>query len=247
MTAHKPIPPSIVQVVGPKGGVGKSFITHCVIDWLVAYHNQEVLIIDGDSNNSDVQKVHANREPTPRGLDLDVREGWLGLVDACGEYPAAQIVINTGGRNERALNLYLTDTLNRLAVDGRRNVVVLWVIDNMRDCIEQLRTYLENSAARRFPLHVACSEGKSEGASFELFRSSRTAAMVAKAGGQVFTVPNIAERITKPLYNDRTPLHVLAGDSPAPPVPFGNRIEVERLRAGVWPALEELWRSPPEC
>ena len=245
--AHKPIPPAITSVVGPKGGAGKSFVAHCVIDWLVACHNQEVLVIDGDSNNSDVQKVHKNREPTPRGLDLDDREGWLGLGDACGEHPAAQIVINTGGRNEEALKLYLTDTLNRLADDGRRNVVVLWVIDNKRDCIEQLRTYLENSATRRFPVHVVCSEGESEGASFELFRSSKTATMVAEAGGHVFTVPNIADRIIDPIYNDRTPLHVLAGDDPTQPAPYGNQLEVERLREVVWPALEALWPSPPEC
>ena len=246
MTAHKPIPRAITAVVGPKGGVGKSFVAHCVIDWLVASHNQDVLVVDGDTNNTDVRKVHENREPTPRSLDLDVREGWLGLGDACGEYPGAQVVINTGGRNKEALKRYSADSLNRLAADGRANVVVLWVIDNMRDSLQQLREYLDDNPTRRFPLHVVCSEGRTEGPSFKLFCSSKTATMVAEVGGHVFRVPNIALRIVEPLYNDRTPLHVLAGDDPAQPAPYGNQIEVGRLRAAVWPALDALWPSP-EC
>ena len=206
-------------------------------------HNQEVLVIDGDSDNTDVRKVYEDREPTPRSLNLDVREGWLALGDACEEHPTAQVTINTGGRNEEALQRYSVDTLNRLGSDGRQRVVMLWVINNKRDSLQQLRTYLEGSATRRFPLHVVCSEGESEGASFERFRSSKTATMVAEAGGHVFTVPTIAERIIDPLYNDRTPLHVLAGDNPEQPMPFGNRIEVERLRGVVWPALDALWPS----
>ena len=244
MTAHKPIPRTITAVVGPKGGVGKSFVAHCVIDWLITSRHQEVLVIDGDTDNTDVAKVHGNLTPEPKSLNLDVREGWLALGDACEEHPTAKVTINTGGRNEVALQRYSVDTLNRLGSDGRQRVVMLWVIDNKRDSLQQLRTYLEGSATRRFPLHVVCSEGQSEGASFELFRSSKTATMVAETGGHVFTVPTIAERIINPLYNDRTPLHVLAGDDPAQPVPYGNKIEVGRLRGVVWPALDALWPSP---
>lgn len=239
--AHVPLPRAITVIVGPKGGVGKSFVAHCVIDWLISSHHQEVLVVDGDSNNSDVGKAHENRKPAPRNLDLDVREGWLALGDACAEHPGAQVVINTGGRNEEALRRFSADTLNRLGGDGRPNVVMLWVIDNKRDSLQQLRNYLEGSPDRRFALHVVCSEGQSEGASFELYRQSQTAVMVTKAGGQVLTAPTIAARIIEPLYNARTPLHVLAGDDPAQPMPFGNRIEVERLRGVLWPALDALW------
>ena len=238
---------AITAIVGPKGGVGKSLLAHSVIDWLITSHHHEVLVIDGDTDNTDVAKVHANLTPEPKSLNLDLREGWLALGDACGEYPAAHVIINTGARSLDALTRYSAHYLNQLAEHGRRPVVMLWTIDHNVDSLLQLRTYLDAEPTRRFPIHVACNEGKTEGVSFERYRESETAKKITDAGGHVFTVPTIAERITKPLYNARTPLHVLAGDDPAPPVPLGNRMEVGRLRGVVWPALEALWPPPPEC
>ena len=241
------LPHAITAVVGPKGGVGKSLVTHCVIDWLITSHHQGVLVIDGDTDNTDVGKVHGNLIPEPKSLNLDVREGWLALGDACEEHPTAQVTINTGARSLEALMRYSAHYLNQLAGFGRRSVVMLWTIDHNADSLLQLRAYLDAEPTRQFLIHVACNEGRTEGVSFERFRESQTATMITEAGGHVFTVPTIAERIMKPLYNNRTPLHALAGDAPAQPAPYGNQIEVGRLRAAVWPALEALWPSPPEC
>ncbi|MFP3686333.1 P-loop NTPase, partial [Bacillus sp. SIMBA_026] len=73
--------PPIYMVGGSKGGVGKSFVTLALVDYLQRT-DINVVLVETDTSNPDVMKaVHAEIECASCNLD-DV-SGWIDFVNFC--------------------------------------------------------------------------------------------------------------------------------------------------------------------
>jgi hypothetical protein len=208
---------------GSKGGVGKSFVSIGLLDTLVT-RGERVLLIDSDTSNPDVWKMHKDELPSEL-MDLDGADGWIDLVNVCDAHPDHCVVVNTAARNNRGVRAY-GQTLNSTLNDLQRQLVTFWVINRQRDSVELLRDYM--AALTASTVHVVRNGYFGEERQFELYNGSQTRTAVEAAGGLSLTLPDLADRVSDELYSQR--LSVAAAMKV---LPMGNRAELKRWRLEV--------------
>jgi hypothetical protein len=218
---------NVYWIGGAKGGVGKSLASMAFLDFLGARGVTPVLV-ETDTSNPDVGKSYGTTVETEL-LDLDSRDGWLALLTLCeqSEHP---IVINTGSRNSAAVTQYAD--LFALGLDELgAELVALWVINEHRDSLELLRQF--RSSLPRSRVHVLRNQHCSS--SFPLYEASQIRQDIEAAGGKSLTFPELANRVTRELYERRLTLQAATRE-----MPFGSRIELKRWRREVGEVFSQV-------
>ena len=212
--------PPIYMVGGSKGGVGKSFVTLALVDYLQRT-DINVVLVETDTSNPDVMKaVHAEIECASCNLD-DV-SGWIDFVDFCDTHRDAIVVVNTAARSQAGVEQYggtLASALDELA----RRLVVLWVINRQRDSLELLLKF-----GATFPnaiTHVVRNGYFGSPDKFTLYRDSQLRNAV-EAQGQSLDFPDLADRVADELRSQR-----LSVGKAAQTMHIGERAELLRWRA----------------
>ncbi|MCR5895861.1 protein mobD [Burkholderia cepacia] len=212
--------PPIYLVGGSKGGVGKSFVTLALVDYLQRA-DINVVLVETDTSNPDVMKaVHAEIECASCNLD-DV-SGWIDFVNFCDTHRDAIVVVNTAARSQAGVQQYggtLASALDELA----RRLVVLWVINRQRDSLELLLKF-----GATFPnaiTHVVRNGYFGSPDKFTLYRDSQLRNAV-EAQGQSLDFPDLADRVADELRSQR-----LSVGRAAQTMHIGERAELLRWRA----------------
>ncbi|KWA06089.1 protein mobD [Burkholderia cepacia] len=212
--------PPIYMVGGSKGGVGKSFVTLALVDYLQRT-DINVVLVETDTSNPDVMKaVHAEIECASCNLD-DV-SGWIDFVNFCDTHRDAIVVVNTAARSQAGVEQYggtLAGALDELA----RRLVVLWVINRQRDSLELLLKF-----GATFPnaiTHVVRNGYFGSPDKFTLYRDSQLRNAV-EAQGQSLDFPDLADRVADELRSQR-----LSVGRAAQTMHIGERAELLRWRA----------------
>ncbi|MBJ9752851.1 nucleotide-binding protein [Burkholderia cepacia] len=212
--------PPIYLVGGSKGGVGKSFVTLALVDYLQRT-DINVVLVETDTSNPDVMKaVHAEIECASCNLD-DV-SGWIDFVNFCDTHRDAIVVVNTAARSQAGVEQYggtLASALDELA----RRLVVLWVINRQRDSLELLLKF-----GATFPnaiTHVVRNGYFGSPDKFTLYRDSQLRNAV-EAQGQSLDFPDLADRVADELRSQR-----LSVGRAAQTMHIGERAELLRWRA----------------
>ena len=212
--------PPIYMVGGSKGGVGKSFVTLALVDYLQRA-DINVVLVETDTSNPDVMKaVHAEIECASCNLD-DV-SGWIDFVNFCDTHRDAIVVVNTAARSQAGVEQYggtLASALDELA----RRLVVLWVINRQRDSLELLLKF-----GATFPnaiTHVVRNGYFGCPDKFTLYRDSQLRNAV-EAQGQSLDFPDLADRVADELRSQR-----LSVGRAAQTMHIGERAELLRWRA----------------
>ncbi|WP_175761807.1 protein mobD [Burkholderia anthina] len=212
--------PPIYMVGGSKGGVGKSFVTLALVDYLQRT-DINVVLVETDTSNPDVMKaVHAEIECASCNLD-DV-SGWIDFVNFCDTHRDAIVVVNTAARSQAGVEQYggtLASALDELA----RRLVVLWVINRQRDSLELLLKF-----GATFPnaiTHVVRNGYFGSPDKFTLYRDSQLRNAV-EAQGQSLDFPDLADRVADELRSQR-----LSVGKAAQTMHIGERAELLRWRA----------------
>ena len=66
---------------GSKGGVGKSFLSMALADYLTQYKGRKIVLIESDTSNPDVGKTFTHSDDVEvLSLSLDNADGWIGVV-----------------------------------------------------------------------------------------------------------------------------------------------------------------------
>jgi hypothetical protein len=211
--------PPIYLVGGSKGGVGKSFVTLALVDYLRRAGVHAVLV-ETDTSNPDVMKaVHDEIECA--SCDLDGPGGWIEFVNFCDAHRDAAVIVNTAARSQTGVAQYggtLASTLDELA----RRLVVLWVINRQRDSLELLIEFGET-----FPhalTHVVRNSYFGTPDKFTLYRESSLRKMV-ETQGQSLDFPDLADRVADELRSQR-----LSIGKAAETMHIGERAELLRWR-----------------
>lgn len=218
----------IINISGSKGGVGKSIISMCVIDYFEGIDDNPILI-ESDTSNPDVWKAYQNRIQSEL-INLDDKDGWINFINFCDSNKNSTIVINSAARSNDGVREYgkmLNDNIDALG----HKLITLWVINRQRDSLELLADYME--AIPKAEIHVIRNTYIGDPSKFELYNSSNIKKTIEDRGGKTIDFPDLADRVADTIYNERLPI-AEAGEK----MPLGNRAELARWRAEVKKAIE---------
>lgn len=212
---------------GDKGGVGKSMLSIGMIDLALERHDEPILI-ESDTSNPDVYKMHKDEIKTEL-IDLDDANGWIDFINVCDRNPDSLIIVNTAARNNRGVAAYgatLSATLGELD----RELTTLWVINRQRDSLELLSGFMADLAGSK--IHVVRNTYYGAEEKFELYNHSKLRTQVEAAGGKSLSFPDLADRVSDDLYSKR-----LSVRAAMKTLPLGNRAELTRWRLEVHKVL----------
>ncbi|KLU25095.1 protein mobD [Caballeronia mineralivorans PML1(12)] len=208
-------------VSGSKGGVGKSLVTLALIDYLQR-HNQTPMLVETNTSNPDVMKA-IQPEIGCMAFDLDHADGWISLVNLCDEQQDKPVVVNTAARSNHGVARY-GSTLGNTLEELKRKLVVFWVINRQRDCLELLREF--TTQLPQAIVHVVRNTYFGEANQFSLYRESNLRKII-EAKGQSLDFPDLADRVSDDLRSQR-----LSVQKAAASMPVGHRAELLRWRNG---------------
>ena len=212
--------PPIYLVGGSKGGVGKSFVSLALADYLQR-QDMHAALVETDTANPDVMKA-VQDEIHCVAYSLDEADGWIGLVNFCDGHRDAAVIVNTAARNQAGVARFgamLAGTLGEL----QRRLVVLWVINRQRDSLELLREF-----GTTFPdatTHVVRNGYFGAADKFTLYKDSNIRKGI-EAKGKSLDFPDLADRVSDDLRSQR-----LSVGKAAQTLPIGQRAELLRWRA----------------
>jgi hypothetical protein len=212
--------PPIYMVGGSKGGVGKSFVTLALVDYLRRM-DVNVVLVETDTANPDVMKaVHDEIECA--SCDLDDVSGWIDFVNFCDLHRDSAVIVNTAARSQTGVAQY-GGTLASALDDLARRLVVLWVINRQRDSLELLLKF-----GATFPdavTHVVRNGYFGAPEKFALYRESNLRKAI-EAQGQSLDFPDLADRVADELRSQRLSIR-----KAAEMMHIGERAELLRWRA----------------
>jgi hypothetical protein len=220
----------IINISGSKGGVGKSIISMCVIDYFESIEDSPILV-ESDTSNPDVWKAYKDRVKSEL-INLDDKDGWIKFINFCDSNKNSTIVINSAARSNDGVQAYgkmLNDNIDALG----HKLVTLWVINRQRDSLELLADYME--AIPKAEIHVVRNTYIGDPSKFELYNSSNIKKTIEERGGKTIDFPDLADRVADEIYNERLPI-AEAGEK----MPLGNHAELARWRAEVKKVMEAI-------
>lgn len=224
-------------VGGSKGGVGKSFVSIGLVDFLTNSKGKKLHLIETDTSNPDVAKAFKSDdaiEITP--LSLDSSDGWIELVNMLDteskkeESNQKDTVINTAARSIDSIAKY-SETLTNVLSELTLEICSFWVINRQRDSIELLKMYSKNVPGT---LHVVRNNYFGDGKKFDLFNSSKIKEEIASRG-ESLDFPDLADRVADEIYSKR-----LSIEKAMKEMPLGNKSELIRWRNLTWKMFEEV-------
>jgi CobQ/CobB/MinD/ParA nucleotide binding domain len=212
--------PPIYLVGGSKGGVGKSFVSLALADYLQRQEMRAALV-ETDTANPDVMKA-VQDEIHCVAYSLDDADGWIGLVNFCDGHRDAAVIVNTAARNQAGVARFgamLAGTLGEL----QRRLVVLWVINRQRDSLELLHGF-----SRTFPdavTHVVRNGYFGTPDKFTLYQTSELRKTI-ETKGKSLDFPELADRVADELRGQRLSIRKATET-----MHIGERAELLRWRA----------------
>jgi hypothetical protein len=239
------VAPPVYLIAGSKGGVGKSMLALVVVDQL-QLGGKRVLYFESDNSNPDVWQC---LEPDPKNapgegisgvtlytVRLEEEESWADMVNAIEEHRDHVVVIGTASRTTEAIRTHghiLRETMPGL----ERRLVTLWVIDEQRDSLNQLKEHLTV-----FPdneIHVI--KNSKEGAdAFGLYDGSKLRATIEQdKQGLSRYMPRLALSVRTKVYSDR-----LCFAKALTVLPTANRYLLSNFRRSCGEMLAPILRLP---
>ena len=217
---------TILQVLCPKGGVGKSMMAIVVLHILKTMGKQ-VLLIETDPNNPDVAQAH-RREVDTEAINLAAQDGWLVLATTLDRHfkahgAAGWVVIN--GRAAADLDdlRHYSRSFWRAANELRCRVVTLWVITADYEPVRQLWEYLE-TVPREAPhnVHVVKNHYFAPERRFPYYEGSDIRKSLEAGGSKTIDLPAMVERNRALIYSERWSIRKILEEGD-----YGCRMEME--------------------
>ena len=220
----------IYMISGRKGGVGKSIVSMALVDYLQAL-GVDVVLIETDDSTPDVGRTYRHSVES-RMLELDESDGWMDLVNVCVDRPDSTIVINGAARDSKGVDKYgkmFNDALPQI----QRKLVTLWVINQQRDSLEMLKSFM--AVIPQSAVHVVRNGFYGTTGKFDLYNGSDLRKRIEGRGGKSVTFPDLADRVANELYS--TPMSIAVAMKE---LPMGNRVELARWRGVAREMFEEI-------
>lgn len=195
-------PKKIYMVSGNKGGVGKSFFSLCLIEYLIK-KGEKLSIIEVDTGNPDVALTYEGTDIDVQSVDtLKAESPLVDLVTAIENTKNDFIVINTGARDNCTIEELkpFYDCIQEIASDFR----VFWLVLSGEIGIVALENFLEATGLDKKKLTVVMNFYVTKILSNFAFNTSRLKEEILAAGGSEMILPAMAIRLSDWLLNSHT-------------------------------------------
>lgn len=195
-------PKKIYMVSGNKGGVGKSFFSLCLIEYLIK-KGEKLSIIEVDTGNPDVALTYEGTDIDVQSVDtLKAESPLVDLVTAIENTKNDFIVINTGARDNCTIEELkpFYDCIQEIASDFR----VFWLVLSGEIGIVALENFLEATGLDKGKLTVVMNFYVTKILSNFAFNASGLKNEILAAGGSEMVLPAMAIRLSDWLLNSHT-------------------------------------------
>ena len=192
----------IYMVSGNKGGVGKSFFSLCLIEYLIK-KGEKLSIIEVDTGNPDVALTYEGTDIDVQSVDtLKAESPLVDLVTAIENTKNDFIVINTGARDNCTIEELkpFYDCIQEIASDFR----VFWLVLSGEIGIVALENFLEATGLDKGKLTVVMNFYVTKILNNFAFNSSGLKNEILAAGGSEMILPAMAIRLSDWLLNSHT-------------------------------------------
>jgi hypothetical protein len=218
---------TIFFVGGCKGGVGKTFVSLALIDYLQD-KNYLVNAIETDNTNPEILKIFKNcpdsRVPV-RQYDLTAANGWVDLVNFISTIDNDPIVINTAAGNNGSVDSY-GGILEEALEDLNKKLVTLWVINRQKDSLGLLLLFMKIfSNFNNTSIYIVRNNYFGNAEQFELYNNSKLRKDFEAKGWATIDFPDVADRVADDIYSNSISIKQALAK-----MPIGNRAELKRWR-----------------
>ena len=134
---------TLFYIGGTKGGVGKSFVSMALIDFLLSrYHGKkQTMLIETDSTNPDVAKIYSKKIPTETVALDETETAWLNLARIIYEHQDKFMVLNTAKGNSGITQF--GKMFQSSLEDCGIKLVTFWPMNRQVDSVDHLLEYLK--------------------------------------------------------------------------------------------------------
>lgn len=224
---------------GSKGGVGKSFVSIGLADYLTQYKKKEICLIETDTSNPDAAKIlHSNDDEKNieiKPVSLDKIDGWIELINTL-ERSQKDVVINTAARSIDGIKKF-SPTLISVLDELKLELCSFWVINRQRDSLELLKEYSKTIPGT---LHVVRNNYFGSPEQFDLYNSSALAKELS-GRGKTLDFPDLADRVADDIYSKRLSIQKASAE-----MPLGNKAELNRWRNIMWKMFYTVLENAPK-
>lgn len=188
---------------GDKGGVGKSLLANALATYSYTKNNGKVVIIDADTRNSDVFRIHKNYISDKRyilRIELSSKDGWLSLEDSIEEiYNENQnididFVISLPAGMGATFNSELK-TFRQSIAKYNQKIVLFWSMDTGIDSINLLKNVFLNCYDCIDHIAVAKNLYFGENENFHLWNDSNLRILLLGLGATEAAMPGLHNRL----------------------------------------------------
>lgn len=128
----------IFLVHGDKGGVGKSFAHHVVVDRALSQH-VPMAVIEADTRNPDAIRVFEGLTDC-QTINLRKDDGWMDVIDFIKAHPDKHVAISLPAGIGESMQKEFVDFCRFLntKVAGKPEIVLMWLINLFPDSVNLL-------------------------------------------------------------------------------------------------------------
>ena len=209
-----------------KGGIGKSFMTAAVVDYLATKSN-EIVIIDTDSSIPDIYKTFKDIYNTET-CNLDFDEGWSRLFSICDENTGKHVVVNCAAGGDKAFihNIKHIDLASEIL---NRRLISIFMLNDEKDSLNMLCKYYDTTySIKNHRIAVVKNGYFGDDAMFDVYNTSNLKTKIESTGGISYYFPPLAPHVKKKIKLERKSF-ADAGKI----LSFGDRIFLDAWRKTV--------------
>jgi hypothetical protein len=133
---------TIFYVGGSKGGVGKSMVSMCLIDYLISRYagKKNVVLIETDKDNPDVQEMYNGTIATENVLLDEDEKGWIFLFRTIKKYEGSFIVINNAAGSNAGIRMNGNNFQSAIE-EKEADLITLWPMNRHKESVDSLIEY----------------------------------------------------------------------------------------------------------
>lgn len=223
----------LIFCTGFKGGVGKSFMSMAVVDYLNSKEMSPV-VVETDTTNPDIFKVFEGKIPT-FACDLDVDDGWSSLFTICDGNAKSPVVVNAAARADKGFSKNI-ESLACAMEALQRQPVSMFMMNAERDSMDLLCDFFDATQGINLHKIVVIKNGYfGEDDAFGLFNTSKIKKRVEEKGGASMYLPPLPSIVRQKIKIERMTFED-AGKS----LSFGDRIFLDAWQKKVRISLEKI-------
>lgn len=200
----KSIPALSTRIIishGDKGGVGKSFTSQAVIDYLKG-KGDAVAVIEADTQNPDVERMFASALPCMLA-NLRTENGWMEVMDFVANHPGHSIVMNTpAGIGEHMKKDIATFAGFLKTLSTPTELELWWTMNLQHDSVNLMEKAFSSYGKHFARARVVCNLHFSlnDPSHFFLWNESPFRTKFEKTGGKTIHLPGLHLRVVQKLF-----------------------------------------------